>query len=1353
MSTQEEGVSVTPWVKVGVALTELWDERIVPFLESLPILPQEILNQWKLNPTNLDHMTHMAVVAVVMSVAVSIVLWKCCQRVGTTRPLSSVKNFVVPGKGPRFRKRDRIEFMSRKAARSAKAVGTYIRGGQGRKRRDMAKLVKRIGNFMKTSPDREDQMLKPELPQGYLEEDGGHDSDTGGHVPESVELLFKHLRIFGDFESPVKMELMRSIERVNLSAGDYLFKIGEHDENMFIVESGILEVCYDYNVGPDTTPIQLKTVRAGEPIVSLLSFLDYMAGQRKVFKTVSAKAKVDTKVYKVSFACFKSAFDAYPQSLSQVVHVVMVRLQRVTLLALHQYLGLGAELINQQHRGLHNVPKRHSSQPEGELADIDGPAAGAISVPSGSSRAPAISPVDGPEDGTTAGLAMSVFRNKKKLATYSDEQLRQLAVDTIKKQLGITEEDLIDNNDSDLLEDIELVGYAEGQVIVEEDSVNHDGLFLVLKGCVGVSQQSFDKEAKDLHKAYPGGLLGQLQVLTQEPSFFSYTAKVPSRVAVITGFNVRKLMERHPYIAVNLAMSVVSNLSPDVRSIDFALEWMLLESGKALYKQNAEAESTYVVLSGRLRSVITRQGGSKREMVAEFGRGELCGIVETLMKTRRSTTVLAVRDTEVAKLPAGLIDFIKMKFPTVLMRLIKLLGEKLQQSWEKGNDSRAPMSGQLQHSPQIAAQANFSTVAIIAQSPHIHASAFTLELLHALQQIDPALRLTKEFIRNELGPSAFDKASDIRLNSWLNHQEDKHRVVLYQCDNEVNSWTKLCIRHADVILILVDPTSPTKITPLEENLENYSKRTRKEMIFLHKEDVKYPKGTSEWYRERGWINAHYHVKCQARMNFKKTMAKVEQMYARILANGPAPDIHSDFSRLARMITGTSVGLVLGGGGARGCSHVGMIKAILEAGIPIDRVAGVSIGALIGGIWCQEKDVTNMIVKARSFCGQMTNIWRQILDLTYPYTAYFSGQGFNAVISSVFNERDILDLWIPFFTITTDITESAMRIHDYGKTIIIIQSRLFSIYQTFLIYFIGSLWRYVRSSMSLAGYLPPLCDPHDGHLLLDGGYVNNLPADVMRMRGAHHILAIDVGSQDEKKFTNYGDSLSGLKVLWSRWNPFVSPIIVPNQADVQSRLAYVSCVGKLEGVKNAEYCNYIRPPIDRYGTLQFSLFEEIKNVGYYHGKTYFLGLKKAGLMRQFLSQHSNSGFFDRPTHFNLSNAIRRGSMENLSSSLESQAGVQSSSMPNDFGGGLTTPKTNLTDLAEMVCTVQQPFKSSSQEIHGEKTRLGASRYGARGDSDDEYDDDTDLTSENSENLLSNEEDDNGESGFFGSKSTF
>lgn len=77
------------------------------------------------------------------------------------------------------------------------------------------------------------------------------------------------------------------------------------------------------------------------------------------------------------------------------------------------------------------------------------------------------------------------------------------------------------------------------------------------------------------------------------------------------------------------------------------------------------------------------------------------------------------------------------------------------------------------------------------------------------------------------------------------------------------------------------------------------------------------------------------------------------------------------------------------------------------------------------------------------------------------------------------------------------------------------------------------------------------------------------------------------------------------------------MVVPNHADVQTRLAYVSCVGKLETVKSADYCDYIRPPIDRYGTLQFGSFDEIRDVGYYHGKTYFSGITQ---------QQTNFSFF-------------------------------------------------------------------------------------------------------------------------------
>ena len=98
-------------------------------------------------------------------------------------------------------------------------------------------------------------------------------------------------------------------------------------------------------------------------------------------------------------------------------------------------------------------------------------------------------------------------------------------------------------------------------------------------------------------------------------------------------------------------------------------------------------------------------------------------------------------------------------------------------------------------------------------------------------------------------------------------------------------------------------------------------------------------------------------------------------------------------------------------------------------------------------------------------------------------------------------------------------------------------------------------------MSLSGYLPPLCDPMDGHLLLDGGYVNNLPgvlsisigipciylctivADVISVHGAEIVIAIDVGSQDNNDMTNYGDSISGWHLLWNKLNPFAKKVRV------------------------------------------------------------------------------------------------------------------------------------------------------------------------------------------------------------------
>ena len=103
---------------------------------------------------------------------------------------------------------------------------------------------------------------------------------------------------------------------------------------------------------------------------------------------------------------------------------------------------------------------------------------------------------------------------------------------------------------------------------------------------------------------------------------------------------------------------------------------------------------------------------------------------------------------------------------------------------------------------------------------------------------------------------------------------------------------------------------------------------------------------------------------------------------------------------------------------------GMLKAIQEAGIPVDRVGGVSMGAFVGGLWGVSRDMAEATQKARRLFDLLNRILGPVLDLTYPITSLFSGKYFNWTLTETFGtDLDIEDLWLPFFCCSTDITVS------------------------------------------------------------------------------------------------------------------------------------------------------------------------------------------------------------------------------------------------------------------------------------------------------------------------------------------
>jgi lysophospholipid hydrolase len=111
--------------------------------------------------------------------------------------------------------------------------------------------------------------------------------------------------------------------------------------------------------------------------------------------------------------------------------------------------------------------------------------------------------------------------------------------------------------------------------------------------------------------------------------------------------------------------------------------------------------------------------------------------------------------------------------------------------------------------------------------------------------------------------------------------------------------------------------------------------------------------------------------------------------------------------MSRRVTGRSVGLVLGGGGARGIAHVGVIRALIEAGVTVDLVGGTSQGAFCGALFAQNPDsYTDVERSTRAMAAQMASIKTKIFDLTLPLSSIFTGQSFNRGIRKLLGKMRI-----------------------------------------------------------------------------------------------------------------------------------------------------------------------------------------------------------------------------------------------------------------------------------------------------------------------------------------------------------
>ena len=571
-----------------------------------------------------------------------------------------------------------------------------------------------------------------------------------------------------------------------------------------------------------------------------------------------------------------------------------------------------------------------------------------------------------------------------------------------------------------------------------------------------------------------------------------------------------------------------SDVSPTVlRGLAGELQIVHLSRGEILFREDEPSDCMYAIVSGRLQLVREAADGTEG-LLTELRSGETVGVIELIDGRPRMTMVRGLRQSLLVRVTRLGFERLVLSSPDSLCKLARIMASHV----------RAVTKQSRSATPTIR------TIAVLGGGGASSGFDFGAKLSEALGAFGEVLHLSEDRYQKLYG-RPFQSTSGIAAR--LSEMEEAYRFVVLEVNGDQRDFARHCMGHADLVLTVCRSWLPPKLATGESLLfreKGTGITAASELILLHKERGRVFSGTSKWLAERP-VSRHHHV--------------------RIGESG-------DIRRLARVLAGSAIGLVLGGGGARGFAHIGVIRAIEEAGIPIDMICGVSMGSIIACQYAMGWDWQKMLRANRTGMGE-SGIQT---DFTLPLVSLSSGRKFRRVLKEFCGDVQLEDLSCNFFCTSCNLSTSEIHVHRRG-----------------------ALWSAICASNAVPAIFPPVLA--DGHLLVDGGILNNLPGDLLKPICGGPVIVSNVSPLREVTLdSSYTEMPSAWQVLWSRLNPFKSSIKVPGIPATMIRALMVASNRKSREVeKDADF--YLRPPIDRFRLDDMGRVEEIAEVGYQYAK--------------------------------------------------------------------------------------------------------------------------------------------------------
>jgi NTE family protein len=566
-----------------------------------------------------------------------------------------------------------------------------------------------------------------------------------------------------------------------------------------------------------------------------------------------------------------------------------------------------------------------------------------------------------------------------------------------------------------------------------------------------------------------------------------------------------------------------------ITEIAHAAEWLSLPGGATLFAASEPSDALYVVLSGCL-GVFSPDNRDRRRFMGRVLAGDTVGEMGLISGRPRSAHVAALRDTELARISSDSFHRIFGQHPEAMLRIARLTVDRLERSQSR---ARAQLHGAR-------------TFTLLPQSVEVDVGGFASEFVKALSC----------FGRAEL---VWSVRAESHTSHWFHKIESANDFVVYVGDPAPGRWSSLCVRQADALLLLARAEGPAgRWEALSGCRDSSMAPQRAELVLLH--DGNITRGAaSRWLADQPAI-PHHHITCTA-----------------------------DIARVARMLTGRGVGLVLSGGGARGFAHIGIVKALREAGIPIDLVGGTSMGGILGAGVAQCWSVEELTERFRAAFVEA----KPLRDFTLPFVSLVSGRKVTRLLRKDCGDIDIEDLPLTFFCVSSNLTTGQSMVHRRGL-----------------------LWLWLRASVAIPGVLPPVV--YKGEVLVDGGTMNNLPVDAMRELGRGPVIGVDVGA--DRAFTTDSEEVD-MPLPWQLMSWLRVRRNRPNIFQILWRAGMVNS-SAVTAAHREKSDLLLQPPLAQVDMLNWSAFERAIAAGYEYAARRLEKLPADSLLRQSMEEKSS-----------------------------------------------------------------------------------------------------------------------------------